>query len=127
MKKKENFLQSISTGVWVFLSVLLIVIASVGLTIYTNVQAENRQKEAIASQERDKKEEEAKKNKDKMERDGMRSLCLSLAESSYKTFWDSEVKRLGSRDGTLPQYNADRVEQQRKDDKDGCYKSYGYN
>ncbi len=56
------------------------------------------------------------------------NLCLSMADISYSSFWDSECKGQGLRpDCTLPEYNADRVEKSKKDDKDACFRRYPQN
>jgi len=70
-------------------------------------------------------QEKIKGQQDENRKNSLLNVCLRLAETSYGRFWDSECKILGrGEDCFLPEYNADRADDYKQEEKDECYKRY---
>lgn len=113
--------QRLSTGQWVFLAVLMVVVASIGLTIYNNELASQRQADAIEA-EKTRSDEQASQER---LLNSSKYGCLDAAQKTYKDSWEAEVKYLGRTDGRLPEASSSIIEQRLKDAKDDCYRQYG--
>lgn len=125
-KSKEDIKQKlILPAHYVYaISILVIGLAYIGTTTYFKFQ-ENKLKQQEARQKI-----EAQNTAEKQKTDNKRSLnsCLLIADIDYSEFWNSECKNLGRGDDcVLPQYNADRVEQVKQNDKTECFKKYPQN
>jgi hypothetical protein len=75
------------------------------------------------------KEESAKQLQQQVEANRvLLNNCLISAEVRGSNFWDSECEGKGLKeDCRLPTYNADRVDNHIKDDKNECFKKYPQN
>jgi len=124
---KENWFK-LSVTISVFL--LLCVIAFsffyylVVLPNKKEAYKEAQDKEQAAQQADAQKKADQAKNLN----DTLRNICLSGADANYTANWTSMCKKFGIDNKgalcSLPQYNADSVEQWKKDDKADCYKKY---
>lgn len=116
----------ISTGLWVFLAVLLIVTAFVGIAIYNNISAVQRQAESAAI-EKTRQEAISKENDSTIRMNNInRSYCINAAQKAYEDGWNADVAYLGRDDGRLPESYSSVHEKRLKDAKDECYRQYGY-
>lgn len=114
-----------NVGIWIFLSVLLVVVAASGLVIYNNTQSNKRVQEA-ARQEKVAEEERESTEQTKKDTDAFNlSVCIGQAEKKYTDNWEATSKSYGRTDNKLPETEAKRYDDMLKDDKDNCYRIYG--
>lgn len=126
MSKKAEKLNSLGTGFWVFLSVILIVLAAVGLTLYTNYQAEIRHKESQEAAKLEQGRREADEFRNKWINDTERTACITNAQEQFAEGWEKDVAFLGRSDNRLPkeysQVHEDRLDKAKQE----CYQQFGY-
>ena len=103
------------------LVILLVGFGYIGTNLYFKFQ-DNKLKQQEAKQ---KMEAQNKADEQKEQNSQSLNSCLAFADTSYSEFWNSECKSLGRKDDcVLPEYNADRADQIKQDDKNECYKMY---
>ncbi len=88
---------------------------------------ELRKQELQLQQEKEQRlQEKASSDERKAaERQDNLDTCLSTADDDYSIFWDNECSAVGLKaDCKLPEYNANRVDRQLREDKDACFKQY---
>jgi hypothetical protein len=101
------------------LIVLVVGLALVGAFIYyTNSNNQIKREQLQQTKDKEQKEQQAELSKK-----ALIEFCLSEARNNYDNYWSSEVKRVGSRDNTLPQEVADNVEKSHTSAKDECYRN----
>lgn len=88
---------------------------------------EQREQEFLLDQQREqriKSEKESKEQEDSFN-ETILEICLDGVETDYDDFWNSECQVLGRGDDCLlPEYNADRVDRDREESRDACFKQY---
>lgn len=113
-------MQKNNTGMWIFLSVLLVVVAFIGLVVYSGHTVNKEREEAAAA-----KEEEQTIN------DSSRNQCLIEAEDAYNSYIKlNAIDSYEKGDETI--YTADQevwdtASEDRTTAKNECYRQYGYN
>lgn len=96
MAKRNN------TVMWVFISIILMLIGASGLLFLNNyLQTERQLKLEQQKQALERKVKEEAENA-KMFKDTLEEACLDQAFKVYKKNWSEESKSLGRTDGKLP-------------------------
>ncbi len=98
-----------------FLGIVVSVIAMLfwgGFYKYNSWQNEKEQEVQSEQSEQDRKLQEGLLN------------CLGDADNTYNYMWESEEKRLGRTDNTLPFENIEMLDKQREDSKNDCYRQH---
>lgn len=113
-----------NTGIWIFLSVLLVVATAVALFFYYD---NSRRAEQI-NREQQAKEDAQKAQDEKLRTDYLRGECLDESDKEYWSYIKlNSINTRQTKDGpvyTAPQSAWDRAADTKKQATDKCYREY---
>ena len=124
MVRKPQHPKSQNIGLWIFLSVLLVVVALFAYAVYSNQQAVQQQQQDIQKTETQQQQQDSKSFTDGLNR----TACLNKAESDYWSFVKiNSTSTEQTADGPVYYANQDvwdTASNNRENAKNECYRAY---